>query len=509
MPGKKLHLTKIIAQGELYLLMMKVQKRPLRVLFVGSEMWPYASAGGLSRVISYLPQALNRQGVDARVMIPKYGKIDTKKYKFKKIVDQLKVPTGKNDKNSVLICNVLSNQQPNEPMTYFLENREYYELRANVYEYADDHVRWGLLQKGVWEFVKTYDEWVPDVIHCHDWHTGLVANFFHQSYQKFEKLEHIKTVFTIHNLGYQAPFDHRFVSELDSDSGQSELPDILAPELAKLNSVRRGILYSDLITTVSPTYAKEILTPEYGEGLDGLLKEVKAKLVGILNGLDYNDYNPLTDINIQQNYKKGEWVSRLQNKLFLQDRFSLNKDLDVPLFGISYRLTSQKGLDLVMEVMETVINEFNAQFVINGDGDVDYKTFFLEISKKYPQNVGINLNYDEFLPRQIFAGTDFLLHPSKFEPCGIVQMEAMAYGCIPIVRVVGGLADTVVDEENGFTFKEFKSSSLLLTMARATEIYKHKEIIYKIRSACMSQDFSWKVAAEKYLRNYKTLVGIK
>jgi starch synthase len=488
---------------------MKLQKRPLRVLFVGSEMWPYASAGGLSRVMSYLPQALIKQGVDARVMIPKYGKIDSKKYKFKKIVDQMKVPSGNNDKGNSFICNVLAHQQPNQPLTYFLENREYYELRANVYEYADDHVRWALLQKGMWEFLRNYEDWIPDIVHCHDWHTGLVANYFQQTYHKYESLENIKTVFTIHNLGYQAPFDHRFVTEMDMDAGHSNIPDILSPELKKLNSMRRGIMFSDLITTVSPTYANEILTPEYGEGLDSLLKEVKTKLVGILNGLDYGDYNPLTDINLHQNYKKGEWVSRLQNKLFLQDRFTLKKNMAVPLFGISYRLSSQKGLDLVTETIETMINEFDAQFVINGDGEADYKTFFLNISKKYPENVGINLSFDEILPRLIFAGTDFILHPSKFEPCGIVQMEAMAYGCIPIVREVGGLTDTVIDEENGFTFKEFKSSSLLLTMARAVEILKHKEIVNAIRHSCMTQDFSWKVSAEKYLRNYKTLVGTK
>jgi len=484
-------------------------KRPLRVLFVGSEMWPYASAGGLSRVMSYLPKALLKQGVDVRVMMPKYGVIDDKKYKFKKVIEGLKVPSGKNLRGEGIICNVVSHQQPNGPITYFLENREYYELRANVYAYSDDHIRWGLLQRGVWEFLKAYDGWTPDVIHCHDWHTGLVANIFAQSYKNIEKLEHIKTVFTIHNLGYQAPYDHRFVSELETDYGKAEIPDLMDPSFAKLNSMRRGILYSDLITAVSPTYTKEILTPEYGEGLDSLLREVKQKIVGILNGLDYDDYDPLTDINLHQNYKKGEWVSRSQNKLFLQEKFSLTKDVDIPMFGISYRLTGQKGLDLIVEVIETIIEEFEAQLVVNGDGDADYKTFFLELSKKFPDRVGINLNFDEVLPRQIFAGTDFLLHPSKFEPCGIVQMEAMAYGCIPITREAGGLADTVVDEENGFTFKEFKSSSLLLTMARAAEVFKHREIINKIRASCMDQDFSWKVAAEKYLRNYKSLIGIK
>jgi starch synthase len=486
-----------------------LKKRPLRVLFVGSEMWPYASAGGLSRVMSYLPQALINEGVDARVMIPKYGMIDTEKYKFKKVISDLAIPTGKSEKGSTIICNVLSHQQPNSPLTYFLENREYYELRANVYQYADDHIRWGLLQKGVWEFLNAYDEWIPDIIHCHDWHTGLVANYYQKIYKKIEKLQHIKTVFTIHNLGFQAPFDHRFVDPKEADDGLGEIPDILDPDFAKINSMRRGIMYADLVTTVSPTYAKEILTNDYGEGLNDLLKTEGGKVIGILNGLDYDDYDPHTDINLYQNFRKGEWVSRARNKTFIQEKFNLKKGENYPLFGISYRLSNQKGLDLVVEVIETIIQEFGAEIIINGDGEPDYKTFFLELSRKYPENVAINLTYDEVLPRLIFAGTDFLLHPSKFEPCGIVQMEAMAYGSIPIVREVGGLADTVVDEEDGFTFKEYKSSSLLLTMARAIEVFKHKEIINRIRTKCMEQDYSWVVSAEKYLRNYKLLVGTK
>lgn len=488
---------------------MKIQKRPLRVLMVGAESWPYASAGGLSRVVAYLSQELLRQGVDARVMIPKYGKIDSTKYKFKTVVHQLKVPSGQDKKDPVLICNVLMHQRPNGPITYFLENREYYELRANIYEYADDHIRWGLLQKGVWKFLEEYTDWVPDLIHCHEWQSGLVPNYWRQIYKNIEHLSNMKFVFTINNLKFQAPFDHRFVSELDFDSGKAQIPSFFSKDFAKLNSMRRGILYSDLVTAVSPTYAEEILTEKYGEGLDSLLREVKNKLVGILDGLDYKDYNPLTDINIEQNYKRGEWQSRMVNKLFLQKKFGLEEGEDIPVFGLSYRLTSQKGLDLVMETLPTVIEEFKAEYVVNGDGDSKYKQFFLDMAKKYPTRVGINMSYDEKIPRQIFAGADFLLHPSKFEPCGIVQMEAMAYGCIPIVRKVGGLADTVVDRETGFVFTAFKPSSLLVTIARAIEVYNHREIVNKMRTACMRTDFSWKVSTEKYLRNYKLLLGVK
>lgn len=478
-------------------------------MFVGAELWPYASAGGLSRVMAYLPQEMLKQGIDVRVMIPKYGKIDSSKYKFKLVAHQFKVPSGEAEKDPVLICNVLSHQRPNGPITYFLENREYYELRANIYEYADDHIRWGLLQKGMWEFLKIYQDWTPDIIHCHEWQTGLIPNYFQQIYKKTDHLANIKFVLTLNNIMYQAPYDHRFVTELNYDGGKAPIPSLFSKDFAKLNSLRRGIIFSDLVTAVSPTYSREILTEDFGEGLDSLLRELRYKLIGILDGLDYKDYNPLTDLNIEQNYKKGEWQTRSQNKLFLQQKYGLDSGVEIPVFGLSYRLTEQKGLNLVMEVAETIIDEFGAEFVVNGDGDSKYKEFFLDLAKKYPTKVGINMTYDEKIPRQIFSGADFLLHPSKFEPCGIVQLEAMAYGCIPIVRKVGGLADTVIDEENGFVFQQYKSSSLLVTMARAVEVYKHKEIISRLRLACMNADFSWKVAAEKYIRNYKNLLGIK
>jgi starch synthase len=478
------------------------------VLFVGSEMWPYASAGGMSRVLYYLPQALTKLGVDARVFIPKYGKMDQTKFKLKKVYDQLHVPLGdEHDKNDI-ICNVLTNQQPGGPVTYFLENQEYYELRANVYGYSDDHIRWGVLQKGMWEFLHE-GNWIPDIIHCNDWHTGLVANFFDSQYRKEEKLESVKTVFTIHNLIYQAPFDHRFMAEQDKDMGLSPVPGLMSAKFGKLNSMRRGIIYSDLITAVSPTYVSEILTEEYGEGLDSLLLENKSKLIGIINGLDYGDYNPRTDTNLEQNYKKGEWISRAMNKSALQKQFALEVRDDIPMYGISYRLTPQKGLDLIIETIETIMEEFEAQLVVNGDGDDKYKEYFFNLAKKYPKQVAVNLQFNEKLPRLIFAGADFLLHPSKFEPCGIVQMEAMAYGCVPIVRKVGGLADTVTDGENGFVFTKFEANALLVTLARSAEVFKHKEVINKMRTTCMNEDFSWKVSAEKYLRSYKDLIGVK
>jgi starch synthase len=477
--------------------------KPLKVLFIGAEMWPYASVGGLSRVMFNLPQALVDLGVDARVLIPKYGKINTNVYKMKPVFKDLRVSVGGKDD---LICNVLTHQIPDGPLTYFLENEEYFELRANEYGYADDAIRWGVLQKGAWEFISQNQEWIPDIVHFNDWQTGLMANYFANEYRECEELKHIKTVFTIHSLRFQAIYDHTFVSDLDSDKGKSKIPGILSEDFWKLNSVKRGIAYADHVTTVSPTYAKEILTKEFGEGLGELLIENKAKLTGILNGIDFSDFDPETDPALHKNFRSGEWKKRQENKVFLQEKFGLEINPQIPIFIISYRLTEQKGLDLVMSIMETMLSEFKTQLIVNGDGESIYKKYFNSLKDKYPNQVGLNMQFDENLPRLLFAGGDILIHPSRFEPCGIVQLEAMRYGCVPLVRRVGGLADTVIDRENGFTFDKFEANSLLITMSRAYELFKHEELFDEMRTDCMLNNFSWHSAAKKYLRLYKKLI---
>lgn len=484
--------------------MMKKKKiEGLKVLVIGAEMWPYASVGGLSRFIYNLPKALINQGVDCRVFMPKYGKIDTQAFELE--IQKLQIKMPDKDFGKEVTCNVLVHQLDGIT-TYFLENQEYYELRANEYGYIDDPIRWGLLQRGVWEFLKVSD-WIPDIIHCNDWQTGLVSEYFVDEYKQLKELKNIKTVFTMHNLRFQAGYDHNFVTEVDFDSGRTKIPAITSKEFEKLNSVRRGIMYSDALTTVSPTYAKEILTPDFGESQERLLNELRYKLHGILNGIDYSDFDTAEDDSLASNFKVGEWNNRSQNKAALQERFMLDKNPNAPLFVISYRLTDQKGLSLVTAVIETILNEFDAQLIVNGDGETGFKSFFRYLSEKYPNQVGVNLSYDEQLPRMLFAGGDFLLHPSKFEPCGIVQLEAMRYGCIPIVREVGGLADTVIEGETGFTFKNFNEQSLLITISRAVEIYKHEELVNSLRKACMEQDFSWDNSAKKYIKIYNEISG--
>lgn len=486
-----------------------------KVLFVAPEASPFVKAGGLGEVVFALPRALAALGYDVRVMIPLYAGIDKDKFRLTMVHQNLEVPTGVEHETETepahLICNVkkytaksTSDRMP--VTTYFLENQEYYEKRSNVYGYSDDTVRWNLLCRGTLEFLRLTNDWTPDVIVSNDWQTGFLPNLLRTEYKKDARLSKVATIFVIHNLYYQGMFDHRYVSDLDYDDGQSALPSIFDPRIHKINGMRRGIMYSDKICTVSPTYSREIMTKDYGELLDDLLKEKRAHVSGILNGIDYDVFNPETDINLVANYTYKNLEARVKNKLELQARFNLPQNKDIPLFCIASRFVEQKGFDLFFNFLEPVIKELKIQLVVLGSGDAKYMGYFKELSEKLPNQVSAHLAFDPTLPRLIYGGADIILVPSKFEPCGLTQIEAMRYGVIPIVRKTGGLADSVIDfnpktgNGTGFTFENYDSLSLILTMARAYENYKNKPLWRTIQRQAMMQDFSWLKSAEEYAK---------
>lgn len=489
------------------------KKNKKKILFVAPEAAPFVKAGGLGEVVFALPRALEKLDYDVRVMIPLYAGVNTVKYKLKMVHKGLEVPTQAESVNpnepAHLICNVKKytpegNDDYTPVTTYFLENQEYYEKRSNVYGYSDDAVRWNLLCRGVLEFFRLTDDWMPDVIISNDWQTGLLPNYLKTIYKDDTRLSKIATVFVIHNLYYQGMFDHRYVTELEYDDGQSPIPSFFDPRIYHINGMRRGIMYSDKINTVSPTYSKEIMTKDYGELLDDLLQEKRGHISGVLNGIDYKSLNPETDVNLVENYNFEEIEKRIKNKLELQARFNLPQNKDIPLLCIASRFVEQKGFDLFFSVLEPVIKELKAQLVILGSGDAKYMGYFNELSEKLPLQVSAHLSFDSTLPRLIFGGADIILIPSKFEPCGLSQMEAMRYGVIPIVRNTGGLADSVTDfnpttgKGTGFTFDHFDSMSLVLTIARAVEDYKNKPLWKKIQKQAMQQDFSWNKSAQEY-----------
>jgi len=386
---------------------------------------------------------------------------------------------------------------------------EYYEKRANAYGYSDDPIRWALLSRGVLEFIKS-SSWVPDVIHANDWHTGLVPNYLKTVYAEDPVLERLVSVFTIHNLRFQGVFDHKNVSEMDFDDGKSPISAFFNERLKKQNFMRRGIICADAINTVSETYSREILDSQMGEGLDHLLMELRSKLFGIVNGIDYSEFNPKTDKFVPYNYDADAKTlqKRALNKAALQKEFGLKEDPEVPVISYEGRLDPQKGLDLLFSILWPLLRDFDVQFVQVGGGDGHFVEVLKKLKNDFPDKVGIHPLPNFTLPRLIFAGSDMIVLPSKFEPCGIVQLEAMRYGCVPIVRGTGGLGDTVenfdphTEKGCGFVFKNYDKWQFFAQIVRAIETYRHKDIWKKIQINAMSKDFSWENSAKEYVALY-------
>jgi len=490
-------------------------KKRLKILFVSSESAPFAKAGGLGDVLFSLPLALRKLGQDAKIMIPRYATIDPKVYKLETELNNLKVPTDQSKgPYPSLICNVKKYLGGDTAPVYFLENMEYYEKRANVYGYSDDHIRWMLLCRGVLEFLKR-SSWVPEIIVCCDWQAGLISNYLKTTYKKDPVLSKIATVFSIHNLYFQGMCDFHFIKESEKDSGHEPLPDFFEPRLAKLNWMLRGITYSDIITTVSPTYAQEILTPEYGEGLDKILNEKRDKIYGILNGINYDYYNPQTTPHIPIHYSSLTIARKRKNKLELQKKFGLNQGQNTFLIGMVTRFTEQKGFDLLEQIIDPLLKNTTLQLFFNGDGESRYKECIKKMAEKYPQRVGYSMEFDTNLPHLVFAGSDASLIPSKFEPCGITQMQAMRYGSIPIVRKTGGLADTVKsfspekNEGQGFVFKDYDSFALFAAVIQANASFRFKKRWRDLIKRAMEKNFSWEKSAEEHIKVFNNLISKK
>ncbi len=490
--------------------------QPLKVLIVAPEVSPYANVGGVAPVVAHLSAALLRLGHDVRIFMPKFGFIDEEQYPMEKKLSGLKVPTdvGEERGDPFLICNVKKHTTAGGVITYFLENMEYYEKRANVYGYSDDPLRWALLSRGALEFIRQGD-FLPDVIQANDWQTGLLPNLLRVNYAKDKRLFKVACLLTIHNLHFQGMFNHRNMTELDFDDGRSKIASLFDERLNKQNFLRRGIIYSDLINTVSETYSREIMTSEFGEGLDRLLLELRSKVYGIANGIDYDELNPETDPNIPFNFSENNLSERIQNKLALQKEFSLKEGREIPLIGVVGRLDSQKGYDMAVEPLGKILSLYDVQLVVIGGGDIEITDSLRLLKNRFPDKVGLHLMLNYVLPRLVFAGADIMIFPSRFEPCGLVQMEGMRYGAVPVARATGGLADTVVPfntEENtgvGFVFKDFDPWQFFAQLVRALEVYKQAEIWRGLSKRAMKMDFSWVASAQKYGDIYGKAVKLR
>lgn len=490
--------------------MFQKKSSGLKILFVGSEAAPFVKVGGLGEVMYSLPRALRKHGHDVRTFIPNYSSIDHEVFAMDMVVEGLLVP---NPGQNPLICNVKKCCSKRDDTTsYFLENQEYYEKRGSVYGYDDDAVRWALLSRGAIEFVRWSKDWRPDIIVASDWQGGLIPNLMKVEYKDDVVISKIASVFSIHNIYFQGKFNHHFISDMDYDDGHSSVPGFEDPRLLKLNFMRRGIRYADVINTVSPTYALEITTSKFGELLHELLQERRSRLFGILNGIDYTSNDPAHNPHIEFPFTKKRFDDRIKNKNVLRKTFNLPGTDDMFVIGMVGRLVEQKGFDIVLKAVEHLIKNFNIQMVVLGSGTPQYMQAFMDLSIKYPGNLAHHLSFDSVLPHVIYAGSDAILIPSRFEPSGLTQMEAMRYGSVPIVRKTGGLADSVVDYNpkaqtgNGFVFKDYNEHALYGAVVRAYETFQYPKFWKGIQKRALEANFSWDASAIEYEKIFKRAI---
>ena len=475
----------------------------MKVLFAASEAAPFIKTGGLADVAYALPKALKKIAVDVRVVLPKYGKISEEfKNKMKKIAE-FRVPVGWRNQ----YCGLESLEY--DGVTFYFLDNEYYFKREEPYGHFDDGEIFTFFSRAILESIKYMEDFKPDVIHCNDWHTGVVPLFLKTHYAYDVRYQGIKTVYTIHNLKYQGVFSKSILGELLS-LDDSYFAEDKIKFFDGISFMKAGIMYSDEVNTVSNSYADEIRTPYFGENLDGLLNGVSYKLSGIVNGIDYDEHNPLTDKNIFKQYDKDTLDYKVVNKLKLQEELGLPVDENIPMIGLVSRLVSQKGLDLIRAVIDDILR-LNVQFVVIGTGDKAYEDMFRYYTYKYKNKMFGFIGFDNKLAKEVYAGADMFLMPSQFEPCGIGQLIALRYGTLPIVRETGGLKDTVAPYNeydgtgNGFSFTNYNAHDMLHVIENAVELYKDKEVWRKLQLNAMNSEISWKESALKYKELYNKL----
>ena len=476
----------------------------MNILLVASEAHPFIKTGGLGDVIGALPNEISKLGENIRVVVPKYSDISEGIKKKLKYIGSFTVNVGWRNQ----YCGIFEYNY-NGVKFYFLDN-EYYFKRSGLYGYYDDGERFAFFSRAVLEFIKHID-WIPEIIHCNDWQTAMIPVLYKLEYAKDNKLKNIKTVLSIHNLLFKGMYSPEILPELFGYDYEPYFNGSLEHNGA-ISILKGGINYSDKILTVSKTYADEIKTQEYGEGLHGLLKYRENYLEGIVNGIDYTEYNPKTDKYIWRRYDFKTIEDKGINKENLQKELNLPINKEIPLLGLVSRLTNQKGCNLIINILNELLNE-DIQIVILGTGDYYYEEEFRKFSNIYPDKLSANIKFSNELAHQIYASADMFLMPSLFEPCGLGQLIALRYGAIPIVRETGGLKDTVdkydedKEEGNGFTFKNYDNKELLNTVKYALNIFKNKDRWNKIIENAMKADNSWERSSREYIRVYRELVN--
>ena len=473
----------------------------MKVLFVASEALPFMASGGLGDVAGSLPQALRKRLIGCRVVMPLYDTIKQELKDKMTFITNISVPVAWRRQ----YCGIF--QAKHEGVIYYLIDNQYYFKRDTIYGHYDDAERFTFFARAVLEILPVID-FKPDIIHCNDWQSALTPVFYSAFYSKDPWYQGIKTVFTIHNIQYQGTYGMELISDV---IGLDPADTSIVEYDGDVNFMKGAIECANKVTTVSPSYAGEILDPWYSHGLDTILRDRQWKLQGILNGIDVKNYDPETDSAIAMNYTvKNAKEGKAANKKALQAEMGLPERADVPLIGIVSRLVSHKGLDLIKGILDEFLSTTDAQIAVLGSGDWQYENFFKEMAAKYPDKLAIQIAFIPSLARKIYAGADLFLMPSKSEPCGLSQMVALRYGTVPIVRETGGLRDSITDsgdgEGNGFTFKTYNAHDMLGAIRRGLDAYYNKEYWDSLVIRALECDFSWGKSANEYIKMYKEIL---
>ena len=482
----------------------------LKVLFLSPEVVPFAKTGGLADVAGALPFALSSLGAEVRLVLPLYRTIREGDFQTRSFIDDIEIPLGNNTLKAAIKESRLNDGIP----VYLIEREDLYD-RPNLYgnasgDYYDNLERFSFYAHAALRLMRSIS-FSPDIIHCHDWQTGLIPALLKGPYRYNRLLSETPTVFTIHNLGYQGifPSEKLPVTGLPKD-------DFFHLEGAEfwgnISLLKTGIMYSEAVTTVSPSYAAEILTHEFGMGMEGVLKRRKEAIYGILNGIDYDIWSPEKDRHLPAAYSAKEMVGKARCKAALIQETGLDPAVSKkPLLGMITRLDTQKGLDLLVHILDDLM-ALDLGLVVLGSGDEGISRAIQEAVDRYPGRINLTKGFNEPLAHRIMAGTDIFLIPSRYEPCGLTQMYALKYGTVPIVRATGGLKDTIVQfnvktcEGNGFRFGPYKPDSFLRAVRAATKLFNNAETWQRLISNGMKADFSWDRSAGSYMNLYESLV---
>jgi len=470
----------------------------LKVLLCASEVVPFAKTGGLADVAGALPKALAALGHEVRVAMPRYEAIDGGKFGLKPL-GSVKVPLG----GKPVTVGMEVSEAISGVTTYFVGSSDYFQ-RKGLYGEPDDGERFGVFCRAVVELLRR-NEWKPQVIHANDWQTGLIPVYLKTNYVRDKAVAGIATLYTVHNLAYQGVFERGVMDTLGLERSLFTAEGL--EFWGQVNFLKGGLIFADLLNTVSPRYAKEMQTAEFGERLEGVLQRRGEDLFGVLNGLDYEEWNPETDPLIAAQYGASDLSGKADCKRAVQEQLGLPQRPEVPLFGLVSRLAGQKGLDLLAEVFPHLL-QLDAQFALLGTGEPYYHHLLSDLARHNPEKIGLVLGFDNALAHQIYAGSDMFLMPSNYEPCGLGQMISLRYGTIPIVRETGGLADTVVEfnaqsgEGTGFLAKERSSVAVLGAIARALLTMQRRSQWSQLVRNAMECRFSWERSAKEYEKLY-------